>query len=610
MVVAMTEVATNLPEARAANRAEHPALPRHDPRIRGPFDEPSDLGGEASAWAHNGFAVFPCRPRGKEPLTGQGFYGATSDETELRRRWRRDPTANIGLRTGGTNRIIVVDIDGEKGERLLAKLEERYGKLPPTATSKTGIGKHLIFELPEDCGPVSSSAGDGLDIRADGGYVIAPPSIHQNGKCYEWDPELPEEFALAPEWLLDFARNWKAVLKVPDGPAAAEGASAGKDKTLVTEGGPRPFKDFAPPRAPEPWSEAGEVRLRSALAKIPAENRDIWLKVGFALYDLAAADPRWPGRETWDEWSMTYPKIFDSAGQDKAWELFGRDFDGERVTVATIYHLAKENGWIDPLGPLAAVRNEAALPAPKSGIDFSRYERTDAGNALAFLDLFGENLRFIEKWGCWIVWDGARWREASDITLLPLARRTTEEMMKWAVNCNSDREAWMKHALATQRDARLRAMINLAKGEPRIRIEPDALDGDLWLLGCPNGTLDLRTGKRREARREDYITKKIGAEFDPKADCREWRGIPRLGNAGRRRVGRIPSNAGRLCPDGRSPRGGHVRPCWRRRERQKHLPHDLIRLVRRLRSQGPERPPGARAGQGRSAVARRGGSSG
>ena len=54
---------------------------------------------------------------------------------------------------------------------------------------------------------------------------------------------------------------------------------------------------------------------------------------------------------------------------------------------------------------------------------------------------------------------------------------------------------------------------------------PTRSTADLWLLGCPNGTLDLRTGKRREARREDYITKKIGAEFDPKADCRQWRGF-------------------------------------------------------------------------------------
>ena len=86
-----------------------------------------------------------------------------------------------------------------------------------------------------------------------------------------------------------------------------------------------------------------------------------------------------------------------------------------------------------------------------------------------------------------------------------------------------NRDGWIKHALATQRDARLRAMINLAKGEPRIRIEPEALDADLWLLGCPNGTLDLRTGQLREARREDFITKQIGVTFDPAATCPRFR---------------------------------------------------------------------------------------
>ena len=226
----------------------------------------------------------------------------------------------------------------------------------------------------------------------------------------------------------------------------------------------------------------------------------------------------------WDEWSKTCPKKFDPVGQDKAWASFSRDYDGERVGLGTVYRLAKENGWIDPLGPLAAVRNEAALPAPKSEIDFAGYARTDAGNALAYVDLFGENLRFVEKWGCWIVWDGARWVEASDIALLPLARRATEEMIKSAAAQPSgdNRDGWIKHALATQRDARLRAMINLAKGEPRIRIEPEALDADLWLLGCPNGTLDLRTGKLREARREDFITKQISVPFDPAAEWPHW----------------------------------------------------------------------------------------
>jgi D5 N terminal like len=161
---------------------------------------------------------------------------------------------------------------------------------------------------------------------------------------------------------------------------------------------------------------------------------------------------------------------------------FGRGYEGPHVTIATIYHLAKEHGWVDRSGRLAAVRKEAALPAPKSGIDFAGYARTDAGNALAFLDLFGESLRFVEKWRGWIVWDGARWCEVSDTALLPLARRATEEMIKWAAAQPSgdNRKGWINHAFASQRDARLRAMINLAKGESRIRIEPDALD---WTLG-------------------------------------------------------------------------------------------------------------------------------
>jgi putative DNA primase/helicase len=206
---------------------------------------------------------------------------------------------------------------------------------------------------------------------------------------------------------------------------------------------------------------------------------------------------------------------------------FGRGYEGPHVTIATIYHLAKEHGWVDRSGRLAAVRKEAALPAPKSGIDFAGYARTDAGNALAFLDLFGESLRFVEKWRGWIVWDGARWCEVSDTALLPLARRATEEMIKWAAAQPSgdNRKGWINHAFASQRDARLRAMINLAKGESRIRIEPDALDSDPWLLGCPNGTLDLRTGEPRGARPEDYITKQIGVEFDPEADCPQWRGF-------------------------------------------------------------------------------------
>ena len=482
--------------------------------------------------AHSGFEVFPCRPRGKEPLTKHGYKDATRDEAQVRRWWTIWPDANIGLPTGEKNGIIAVDPDGEEGEKLLAELERRFGKLPPTVESATGRGRHLFFELPEGCWRVPCSKGDGLDIRGDGGHIIAPPSIHPSGKTYEWNET--EKFAIAPRWLLDCARNWIATLRALDGPTAAEGGSAGGKVTgegrpespKGRENGERGasvavFPDVQP--VTEPWSEIGEARLRSALKAIPAVDRDsAWLKVGFSLHDLAKHDPRWPGRAIWDEWSRTCPEKFNAADQEKTWASFARDYDGPRVTVATIFHSAKDRGWVNPSSPFAAASDEPPITEPKATLDFSRRLRTDAGNALAFLDLFGDDLRFVEKWGCWIVWGSRRWVEKSDIAMLPLARRATEEMLKSAIAqpaASADREAWINHAVATQRDARLRAMINLAKGEPRVRIEPKALDADLWLLGCPNGTLDLRTGKLREARREDFITKQIGVAFDPAATC-------------------------------------------------------------------------------------------
>jgi hypothetical protein len=60
------------------------------------------------------------------------------------------------------------------------------------------------------------------------------------------------------------------------------------------------------------------------------------------------ADPRWPGREMWDEWSRTCQEMFDPEDQEKTWASFRRGYEGPRITVATIYHLAKERGWTDP----------------------------------------------------------------------------------------------------------------------------------------------------------------------------------------------------------------------------------------------------------------------
>jgi hypothetical protein len=126
----------------------------------------------------------------------------------------------------------------------------------------------------------------------------------------------------------------------------------------------------------------------------------------------------------------------------------------------------QNNPWDQLLVPGAQV----ALPAPKPGVDFSRYRRTDAGNGLAFLDLFGGTLRFTD--GSWDAWNGEHWGQVCDLEMLSLARQAAEEMLRWVARrtlANSERKAWEKHADATQNVARLRAMIRLAASESLAR---------------------------------------------------------------------------------------------------------------------------------------------
>lgn len=142
----------------------------------------------ALSYAARGWHVFPVKPEGKEPLTRHGLKDATTDHKQIRRWWGKWPDANIGIRTGKESGLWVLDVDGSKGKESLARLIEEYGDLPPTPTVITGKGLHFYFEYPPDS-RISNSAGKiapGIDVRGDGGYVIAPPSIHPSGRRYQW----------------------------------------------------------------------------------------------------------------------------------------------------------------------------------------------------------------------------------------------------------------------------------------------------------------------------------------------------------------------------------------------------------------------------------------
>lgn len=147
-----------------------------------------------------------CSSPGKHPRTGNGLLSATTDLDQIARWWDDYPNANIGLVTGKISGVFVLDVDGETGIASMAALAERYEPLPPTRTIRTGGGRHYYFRHPGvKIRTVARFCSDlpGLDSRGDGGYVVAPPSLHISGRRYEMDCQSPDAIADAPVWLVD-----------------------------------------------------------------------------------------------------------------------------------------------------------------------------------------------------------------------------------------------------------------------------------------------------------------------------------------------------------------------------------------------------------------------
>jgi len=164
--------------------------------------EPTPLA-MALALAQRGLAVLPCQPRGKMPACARGVLDATTDSVRINAWWRSVPDLNVGIATGAPSGVFVLDVDGDDGEASLRKLETEHSNLPPTIEVITGKGRHCYFRIGE-YGPVKNSAGQiapGLDVRGDGGYVIAPPSVHPSGRAYAWSVDSASTFADAPGWL-------------------------------------------------------------------------------------------------------------------------------------------------------------------------------------------------------------------------------------------------------------------------------------------------------------------------------------------------------------------------------------------------------------------------
>ena len=148
-----------------------------------------------------------CRSPGKHPLSKlapQGCLDATTDKGLIRSWWMQQRDANIGIATGQKSGIVVVDIDQGKGANYSELL---VGEVSPLAfnTRKiaTGAGLHFYYRYPIDAtvGNSQNRLGKYIDVKSDGGYVIAPPSVHFSGRRYEILNDTTKLLDLPEEWI-------------------------------------------------------------------------------------------------------------------------------------------------------------------------------------------------------------------------------------------------------------------------------------------------------------------------------------------------------------------------------------------------------------------------
>jgi hypothetical protein len=192
----------------------------------------NDLERAALDYLLRGWSVIPMRARDKRPaIKWQDLQSRCASEDEVHDWFRRTPDANVGIVTGAVSGLLVLDVDPRHGgEQSLGELEREHGPLPATLEAMTGGGgRHLYFAHPG--GTVRNRVGiaPGIDLRGDGGCVVAPPSVHPSGNRYQWvtgrEPGRAKPAPL-PHWL------WRLLA----GPGARAGHPLTYWRDLLQEG--------------------------------------------------------------------------------------------------------------------------------------------------------------------------------------------------------------------------------------------------------------------------------------------------------------------------------------------------------------------------------------
>ncbi|MBI1450347.1 PriCT-2 domain-containing protein [Acinetobacter sp. FL51] len=312
---------------------------------------------------------------------------------------------------------------------------------------------------------------------------------------------------------------------------------------------------------------------------IDNEDFETWLRVGMSLHHEFAGSAE--GLELWNEWSSTASNYSSFDDIEYRWSTFsqtgtniitahwllktGRESkqakirNEKRLALSTVKKSISE--CEDTQDLLQKVAKEAgkiagtdlALRAELSGLIKKRFKQisdtgltvreiniamggkkiqlafddskklpmTEFGNAARMLDQYGNEIMFVAETGNWYRWNSVYWEPCVSVVIEQYAKQTVLKLGDEAKKIDDDaqRAEFYQFCAASQKAFMVRNMVSLAQSDPRVLVPIKELDSDLFLLGCANGAVDLRTGDLVPPSQELLITNSTGVEYLPKAKC-------------------------------------------------------------------------------------------
>lgn len=422
----------------------------------------------ALQYAALGLYVFPLKPGQKSPAVKGWQEKSTTDTDAIRAWWRENPRYNVGIYCEKSG-LIVVDFDAAHDRPGLQFREQwhRENDLPVTWIVKTPRGG--VHEYYKDCrgtGETKVDVRPGVDTRAAGGLVPAPPSVFE-GNTYTWE-NAPLIYPLADAT----AAVYELFDQIPTG--AKKG----------------------PYRAPETVAEGGRTNALVALAgSLVAKGLDPeTIETAIRSENEKKCIPPLTDQELERE---VFPGIYR-----EKWQLETHPYTHDRPVPAPLLERLKE---LDPA-------NNSKL-----------YGMNDAGSARLFIDTCGARVLYAEDRKKWLFYDGKRWNIHGENGVKEQLKRLADALVLYvlqSVTDESKRAAWLKFAGKWQMLRTREVILKDAQSVQPVRSE--SFDADRELLNVENGTLDLRTLEFREHRPGDLITHKGDVIYDPGATSPRW----------------------------------------------------------------------------------------